>query len=206
MDVQDALVRCRGARFRFRRAVARPARRRPAGTARCCGRFRAGVRPSARAASMLISRAAAWLMRMTRSSASMASTPSTMLERMASRSLRWRTTARSLSSSSAAMWLSVSARAPISSESATGRRWARSPRANRSAPCLSCSSGRAMRRECSRLTAVNSAATSRLHRPMCRRMLRQGLVDGGQRHRGPHHARRSCRPAGKARPRSTRSP
>ena len=53
----------------------------------------------------------------------MARTPSTMLERMASRSFRCRTTVSSLSSRSAAILLSVSARPPISSELAVESRW-----------------------------------------------------------------------------------
>ena len=52
----------------------------------------------------------------------MASTPSAMLERMASRSLRCWTKARSLSSRSAAMRFNVSAKAATSSESPSGRR------------------------------------------------------------------------------------
>ena len=80
--------------------------------------------------------AAAALTAMMRSSGSTASTPSTMLERTASRSLRSRVSVPILSSSSSAMWFRLSATAANSSVRGTNSLCVKSPPARRSAPSL----------------------------------------------------------------------
>src|SRR5665647_3032539 len=103
------------------------------------------VRPSASAGSASMRLAAAALTAMMRSSVSTASTPSTMLERTASRSLRSRVRVPILSSSSPAMWFRLSATAANSSVRGTNSLYAKSPPARRSAPSLISRISRQMR-------------------------------------------------------------
>ncbi len=114
-----------------------------------------------------MSRAAAPFMLRTRSPTSTATTPSTMLESTAWRSLLWAVMVRMRSSSSRAIWLRARPRPPTSWDPGSGRRPLRSPRANRSAPCFISSSGRARRREITRLNPASRRATPRLPQPIC---------------------------------------
>ena len=94
-------------------------------------------------------------------SLSMAKTPSSMLDSIASRSFCWRSTVWIRSSNCSAMRFMASATAPTSSEPAIRSRWSSRPAANRSAPALISSSGRLMRREITRLmTAYDRACRS----------------------------------------------
>ena len=94
------------------------------------------VLPSADAGSVSRRRAAAAFTAITRSSMSTASTPSTMLESTASRSLRSWVSVRSLSSSSSAIRLMLSATDANSSTCGTKSLCVKSPAARRSAPTL----------------------------------------------------------------------
>ena len=103
--------------------------------------------PSAAAGSVSSRRAAAALTAITRSSVSTARTPSTMLASTASRSLRSCVSRRSLSSSSSAIWLMLSATEANSSTRGTKSLCEKSPAARRSAPTLICRICPLMRRD-----------------------------------------------------------
>ena len=91
---------------------------------------------------------------------STASTPSTMLRKTASCSLRCAVMSRMRSSSCAAIWLITTARPPISAVDGTYSRWSSSPAARRSTPRFISSIGRAMRPETARQTMAAATAIS----------------------------------------------
>ena len=101
-----------------------------------------------------------------RSSASTASTPSTMLASTASRSLRSRVSVPIFSSSSSAMELRLSATAANSRVRGTNSLWVKSPPARRSAPSLISPIWPLMRRDTKRPMSAASTATTTVARAM----------------------------------------